>query len=222
MAEYGLIFDMDGVLGDTEPPCAEAGIITFRDLYGTEVKVEDFAPFIGTGAVRYLEGPAEKLGIKINTAHAVAYATERFIELLQDAEDISFPGIHTLIDMVAGEEEWKLAIATSSPENKARPTLAAARIDLEKFQAFINGDMVEKKKPHPEIYLTAAQALGFPPTACIVVEDAVEGIKAAKAAGMFCIGVTNSFPAEHLREADLVVDSATHITMDVLQSLLPA
>lgn len=220
MAEYGLIFDMDGVLGDTEPPCAEAAIQMFRELYGVEAKVADFAPFIGTGAIRYLEGPAEAFGIAIDTPRAVAFATERFIALLEEIEDISFPGIHTLIDTVAADPEWRLAIATSSPENKARPTLKAARIDLEKFSAFINGDMVERKKPDPEIYLTAAQALGIAPADCVVVEDAVEGIKAAKAAGMKCIAITNSFPADRLREADLVIDSAEQIDLELLHGIL--
>lgn len=211
---------MDGVLGDTEPPCAESAIAMFRDLYHVEAKVEDFAPYIGTGAVRYLEGPAEVFGIQIDTPRAVSYATEKFIELLGEAEDISFPGIHALIDSARADGEWKLAIATSSPENKARPTLKAARIDLDKFDAFINGDMVERKKPDPEIYLTAAQALGLPPSECVVVEDAVEGIKAAKAAGMRCIAVTNSFPAERLAEADLIVNSAEHINLSMLHNLL--
>jgi len=220
MAEYGLIFDMDGVLGDTEPPCAEAAIQMFRDLYGVEAKVEDFAPYIGTGAIRYLEGPAETFGIEIDTPRAVAFATERFIALLDEIEDISFPGVHDLIDTVSNDPEWRLAIATSSPENKARPTLKAAQIDLEKFQAFINGDMVERKKPDPEIYLTAAQALGIDPADCVVVEDAVEGIKAAKAAGMKCIAITNSFPADRLREADLVIDSALQIDLELLHGVL--
>lgn len=220
MAEYGLIFDMDGVLGDTEPPCAEAAIEMFRELYGVEAKVEDFAPYIGTGAIRYLEGPADTFGVDIDTPRAVAFATERFIALLEAIDDISFPGIHTLIDTVSADPEWRLAIATSSPENKARPTLKAARIELEKFQAFINGDMVERKKPDPEIYLTAAQALGIDPSDCVVVEDAVEGIKAAKAAGMKCIAITNSFQAERLREADLVIDSAEQIDLELLHGIL--
>ena len=220
MAEYGLIFDMDGVLGDTEPPCAEAAIAMFRDLYSTEAKVEDFAPYIGTGAIRYLEGPAETFGIAIDTPRAVAYATEKFIALLEQSEDIAFPGVHALIDAAYAAPEFKLGIATSSPENKARPTLKAARIDLLKFNAFINGDMVERKKPDPEIYLTAAKALDLSPTRCVVVEDAVEGIKAAKAAGMKCIGVTNSFPAERLAEADYIVESAERIDLALLRTLV--
>lgn len=217
---FGLIFDMDGVLADTEPPCAEAAIAMFRDLYGVEAKVPDFAPFIGTGAVRYLEGPAEAFGIQIDTSRAVDYATEQFIALLGQSGDISFPGIHTLIAAAHADPAWKLAIATSSPENKARPTLQAARIDLAHFDAFINGDMVEKKKPHPEIYLTAAAAIGLPPAHCVVIEDAIEGIKAAKAAGMRCIALTNSFPAGHLTGADLILPSATEISLEVLYAVL--
>jgi len=219
----GLIFDMDGVLGDTEPPCAAAAIAMFKELYGVDAQVADFAPYIGTGAIRYLEGPAETFGIEIDIQKAVDLATAKFLELLEQGEDISFPGVHALIDAaVLAADDWRLAIATSSPENKARPTLKAAQIELAKFHAFINGDMVARKKPDPEIYLTAAGALGLEPRDCVVVEDAIEGIKAAKAAGMRCIAVTNSFPADRLREADIIVKSLEEVSLLTLHEVVDA
>ena len=108
---------------------------------------------------------------------------------------------------------------SKTPEGK-KTIAAMVRVADMTRNAFINGDMVTHKKPNPEIYLTAAQALGINPADCVVIEDAVEGIKAAKAAGMRCIAITNSFPAEKLRDADLVVDSAEHINLEILHQIL--
>jgi beta-phosphoglucomutase-like phosphatase (HAD superfamily) len=75
------------------------------------------------------------------------------------------------------------------------------------FETVVTGDDVSHSKPHPEIYLTAAQRVGVSPTACIAIEDAPAGVEAAKRAGMRCIAVTNSVAREQLSKADLIVDS---------------
>ena len=79
--------------------------------------------------------------------------------------------------------------------------------------------MVTKKKPDPQIYLKTAEAIGLQASACVVVEDAIKGVQAAKAAGMKCIAVTNSFDAEKLSEADLVVASLSEVNVSVLNNL---
>lgn len=216
----GLIFDMDGVLADTEAVIAEATIRMFRDLYGIEMTPRDFYPFIGTGAIRYVEGPAEHYGVAIDIDKAVAVRHANFVALLESGIDISLPGVAQLLEAVSADPDWKLAIATSSPEAKARATLEAARIDLDRFDAYIHGDLVTRKKPDPEIYLTAAKALGLPPQCCIVVEDAVTGVTSGKAAGMKVIAVTNSFPAEQLAEANHIVASLEDVGLATLQQLL--
>jgi beta-phosphoglucomutase-like phosphatase (HAD superfamily) len=72
------------------------------------------------------------------------------------------------------------------------------------WDAVVAGENVVHKKPAPDIFLFAAQAIGVEPAACVVVEDAVNGIQAAKAAGMRCVAVAQTFPAERLQEADVV------------------
>ncbi len=222
MKEYGLIFDVDGLLADTEPVVARASIDMFKQLYGVEVTEEDFRPFVGTGAVRYVEGVAEKYGLTIDIDACVALRQENYVALLEQAEDIAFPGVHDLIDAAAAAPDWRLSIATSSYLENSRPTLKAAGIDPGKFNAWITGSDVTHKKPHPEIYLVAARAIGLPPERCVVAEDAVVGIEAARSAGMKCIGVTNTFSPEELSEADLIVDSLEEVNLDILRKLVDA
>jgi len=216
----GLIFDMDGVLADTEGPIAQATIKMFRDLYGAELSPEDFTEFIGTGAVRYTAGPAEKLGIEIDLEQALEARHKNFFEIINAGPSIALPGAHALIDSAHADPHWKLAIATSSPGEKARGTLEAAKVDTSMFDAFIHADMVTHKKPHPEIYLKAIAAIGIAPEQCVVIEDAVAGVQAAKAAGTKVVAVSNSFPAEQLGGADRVVDTLEALTLDALRELL--
>ncbi|MCP4641552.1 MAG: HAD-IA family hydrolase [bacterium] len=216
---HGLIFDMDGVLADTETLIARATIDMYRELYDVELTAEDFRPFIGTGAVRYTEGPAEKMGIEIDLDRAVQRRHERFVTMLEAGECKPCPGALELID-AAHQAGWRLAVATSSPQKKAELTWDAIGLPLDKFDALITGDMAAQKKPHPEIYLKAIDAVALPPTSCVVVEDAISGVTAAKAAGTYCIGVTSSFDAAQLAEADWVVDSLEAVTPDALASRL--
>lgn len=220
MERYGLIFDMDGVLADTESLIAHASIDMFRELYNRDLTAEDFRPFIGTGAVRYVEGPAEALGIAIDLDRALEVRLENFKRLLDAGECHACPGAVELVEAAAFSGDWKLAIATSSPRPKAMPTLEAAGIPVEMFSEIITGDMVTHKKPHPEIYEAAQKAIGFAKEHCVVVEDAVTGVTAAKAAGLKCIAVTNSFRRDELAEADIVVSSLEDVNLALLRRLI--
>ena len=217
---FGLIFDMDGVLADTEGLSVRATRAMFEELYGVSPAPEDFTPFVGKGAIRYVEGPAEKLGVRIETEKAVQRRTELFVELLNSGEYIAFPGVQDLIRAMAARPEWRLAIATSSPADKAEATLRAAQIPLECFKTFVNGSMVSNRKPDPELFLKAAEQIGLPPHLCVGVEDAPPGIEALRAAGMKSIGVTSSFGAEALEGADLIVPSIQALEPGQIERLL--
>ncbi|MBI2435798.1 MAG: HAD family phosphatase [Candidatus Hydrogenedentes bacterium] len=217
---YGLIFDVDGVLADTEGPICKATMKMFRDLYNLETRPEDFVPFIGTGAVRYVEGPAALYGITVDLPRALEARSKNFFDIVHSGESIAFPGVNALIDDAAADPHWKLAIATSSPGEKSRGTLVAAGIDANKFDAYLHGDLVTHKKPHPEIYLKAIDALGLPAAQCVVVEDALTGVEAAKAAGAHVVGVTTSFSRAQLAQADIVVDSLEELSLPRLRRLV--
>ncbi len=219
---YGLIFDVDGVIADSESLIAEATIAMFRDEYGHEFTAEDFKPFIGTGSVRYTLGPAEAAGIAIDLEKALDICHANFDRLVGGATNIAFPGAKELIEAAAASPEWRLAMATSSPKLKSEATLRATGIDTTLFNAWISGDMIKRPKPNAEIYVTAALAMQLPPVRCIAIEDAVNGIKAAKDACMKCVGVTTSFPAERLSGADHIVDSLTELNLGMLMDLINA
>jgi beta-phosphoglucomutase-like phosphatase (HAD superfamily) len=86
--------------------------------------------------------------------------------------------------------------------------------------AHVSGSEVKKKKPDPELFLTAAQRVGLPPGRCVVFEDAPSGVQAARAAGARCIAVTNTVPAAELSTADVVCDSLERIDLAAICSLI--
>ncbi len=109
-----------------------------------------------------------------------------------------------------------MAIASSADEIKVVATLQKIGLPLEFWDAVVTGEQVKRKKPAPDLFLSAAQKLGANPTVCVVVEDAVNGVQAAKAAGMRCIAVAQTFPAENLQEADIVRDEISHVRLSDL------
>lgn len=216
-----VIFDMDGVLADTESLIADATIRMFQDCYGVALTADDFRPFIGTGAVRYVEGPAEAANISIDLDEALRVRHENFVALLAGGACHALPGAIELVNAIADHETLLLGLATSSPQKKAEETWQAIGLPSQRFDALVSGDMVTHKKPHPEIYLHAASLLEVEPAACVVIEDALTGVTAAKAAGMQCIAVTNSFRREALCNADRVVDSLLELSAEELAESIP-
>jgi len=110
----------------------------------------------------------------------------------------------------------KLAVATSADFVKMMINLEETGLDPENFDALIDGQQIIHKKPDPEIYLKTASMLGVKPDECLVVEDAVNGIEAARAAGMKCLAVTNSFERNELYKADWICDSLENYPQEAL------
>jgi HAD superfamily hydrolase (TIGR01509 family) len=96
----------------------------------------------------------------------------------------------------------RLAVATSADRVKMEVNLNNIGIPESTFDATVNGLEVERKKPHPDIFLLAAQRIGVAPEHCLVVEDAMSGVEAAKKAGARCLGLTTSFSEQQLAKAD--------------------
>ncbi len=216
MEYWGLIFDVDGVIADTEALNARASVQMFAQLYDVTVQPEDFRPFVGTGDERYVEGVAEKYGVQIDTQEAVQRRAENFFHLLQSSSLPAAPGVLELVEAGRVDERVRLAIATSGQKAKQFPVIEGTGLKLDWFDAIITGDDIDRKKPDPQIYVRTAQYLGLPPERCVVIEDAPAGVAAAKAAGMFCVAVTSSVGRDALKLADLVVDSLLEVTVQLL------
>ena len=219
---WAMIFDVDGVVADTEALNARASVMMFRELYGVEVRPEDFRPFVGTGDERYVQGVAEKHGVAIDTAAAVERRRANFFTLLETEPLPAMPGVLELVQAARDDPSVRLAIATSGNKDKQFPVIEGAGLRPEWFDAVITGDDVTRKKPDPQIYLVTAKRLGIPPDRCVVFEDAPVGVTAAKAAGMKCVAVTGSVEAEELGHADLVVDSLAEVGMGALRAMVGA
>jgi HAD superfamily hydrolase (TIGR01509 family) len=209
-----VVFDMDGVLTDSEPVINAAAIAGLRE-FGVQAAPEDFEPFVGRGEDLYIGGVAR--------AHGVAYVPEMkrrvyeiYLEILPGMIR-AFPGVHELLDELR-VRAVALAVASSADRIKVEANLRAISVDLAWFDAIVVGEDVVNKKPAPDSYLAAAEKLGLPPPACCVVEDAVNGVAAAKAAGMRCVAVEQIFPRAKLQEAapDVIRAGLADITLSDL------
>lgn len=208
-----VIFDMDGVLADSEPILNAAASAMFAE-HGLIVQPDDFLPFVGAGESRYISGVAEKYQLPIDLAAAKRRTYEIYLDLVPQRLQ-SFPGAHDLIHAcrVAG---LRVAVASSADSIKVMANLRKIGLPPEVWDVALTGEAVKHNKPAPDIFLLAAQKLGVNPAECVVVEDAVNGVQAAKAAGMRCIAVAHTFAVERLREADLVRDNIAQVTVNDL------
>ena len=189
-----VLFDMDGVLIDSEELMTKAGILALHD-YGIEAKAEDFIPFVGRGEDLYIGGVAEKYGVPYNPEmkQRCYYYFGQYVETDARVPD-AIPGLLFRLR----ELGYKTCVCTSADWNKVIHNLRAMGVGRDVFDAFITGDDVKNKKPDPEIYLKGAKALQVDPEKCVVIEDAPNGIMAAHAAGMLAVGIDTSFPKEVL------------------------
>jgi HAD superfamily hydrolase (TIGR01509 family) len=221
-ARYGLIFDVDGVVADTERVNAEVSITVFADLFGVHgVQRKDFEAGLGRGAEAYIRAAATVHGLDPDdeqVAAATRMRQERFIRALQEQPLPPFPGVAERVAEALERPDVAPAIATSSARQKAEAVLRAARIPFERM-VVVTGDDVRRKKPDPELFATAAARLALAPDRCVVIEDAPNGVEAAHAAGCRCVAVTNSAPAAALAAADRVLASLAEIGLDELLAL---
>lgn len=220
---YGLIFDVDGVIADTEPVNATVTIRVFEDMFGLKgIKPEDFAEGIGKGAEKYVKAAADVHGLHLNEHQIKAAALlreEYLITAMQEEPLPAFPGVLELIDKALQDKRCKLAIATSASLELSRAILESAKVPYQKM-VYVTGSEITRKKPDPELFLVASSRMGILPKNCVVFEDAPSGVQAAKAAGAKCIAVTNSTTAETLSQADLICDSLTQINLETIQKLI--
>ncbi len=216
-ALHGLIFDVDGVVADTEGVNAAASIRVFEDLFGLSgVRPADFEAGLGRGAAEYMRAAARVHGVELSDAdveRATAARLEGFLARLAASPLPAFPGVLELMRVGLERDDFRVAIATSSAREKSQAVLESAGVPWRDL-VYITGDDVTRKKPDPEIFLTAADRIGVPPARCLVIEDAPNGVAAARAADCRCVAVTNTVSRDKLADADRVVDSLAEITID--------
>lgn len=211
-----IIFDMDGVIINSEPIHFELERELLEEL-GGKITPEEHNTFVGTTDYHMWDTFKKRFNIKLSIEEIIQMKRERFNE-----------NIHriNLVDnfwdflMKVYKADYLLGLASSN--NKETVNLIIERFNLDKYlKVAMSGEEVKKGKPDPEIFLTTANKLNVPPSKCIVIEDAANGVLAAKSAGMKCIGLQNPGSGnQDLSKADLVINNFNELDLDSLEKLL--
>ncbi len=205
-----VIFDMDGVIVNSEPVIMKAALNALREG-GVPASLDDFTEFIGAGEEHFIIGPCNRAG----RGDLIGPITEQmFLNFESSIGEMEvFPSAKPLIEELA-RRGLIIALVSSAAERKLAASLKAAGIDPKSFRVILSGSDVTEKKPSPAPYLLAAERLGADPSDCLVIEDALSGVKSAKSAGMRCAAVTTSF-----EEAELKSAGADFICGDIIEIL---
>ncbi len=211
-----VIWDMDGVIADTAPFHFQAWQKTFSQR-GVQFTEEDFNHTFGLRNDSIIR---KILGDKISPQdiEAIAQEKEAIFRSLLPPSLPPFPGVISLLKALK-EVGFKIALASSAP--KENLNLLTTNLGIRNyFEVIVSDKEVTEGKPNPQLFLLAAERLKVPPQNCLVIEDAIAGVKAAKAANMKCIAVTNTHPRESLNQADLIVDSLEQVNIKIIEKLL--
>jgi HAD superfamily hydrolase (TIGR01509 family) len=209
-----VIFDMDGVLADSEPVYAAAMNSVIGPL-GLEISEADQRHVMGLGIEdcwRYL---SSALNLSGPTEALVEGYNREVIRLLALVPQ-TLPGVHKTIDALK-QRNVPIAVASSSLVPWIDSLLGALHLQ-HAFDALVSRSMVPRGKPAPDVYLLAAERLGVEPERCMAVEDTPNGLASAKAAGMFVVqtrSASTAFPP--LAGADLVLDSLLNFPFSLLE-----
>ncbi len=214
--DKGVIFDLDGVLIDTATFHKQAWY-DLAQKQGFEISDEIFYSTFGMQNYQIMPILAGR-DLPPDEIERLSEWKEKHYRELVAGKMMLLAGAKNLIDDLK-DKGFLLAIGTSTP--RVNVSLVLEQIPtLNCFDAFVTGEDVSKGKPHPDTFLKAAEKLSLAANRCVVLEDAVQGVRAGKAAGMAVVAVTTTRSREDLKQADLIVDSLAELRAEDFDGLL--
>jgi len=210
-----VVWDLDGVIADTGVYHYQA----WRDVFkkrGVAYTRAEFMPYFGRRHDAIIKSV---LGDRLPQKEIDAITEEKQLDYRRRVADHiqGLPGAVALIKSIY-EHHISQAIASSAvPENIA--IILGGLGIIGRFQAIVHGMEAKEGKPSPQVFVLAAEKLKVKPARCLVIEDAIAGVAAARSAGMKCLAVTNSHPQEKLKDADLIIESLEKVSVTDLQKL---
>src|SRR5574341_1397980 len=220
-----VIFDMDGVIIDSEPLWEKAGriLLARRGLDYNPIYRDKIVGLNQKDSGRLLK---ETFNLPETIEELLAERIEILLPLY-DKELELVPGLITILKELK-ESGFLLALASSSPNRVINFVLEKFSLN-QFFSVVVSGESVEFGKPHPDIYISTARKLGacpeqgrkIEPKECVVIEDSINGVKSAKGAGMFCVAVPDKrLNQKEFQIADLLVDRLDRIRVEMIKNLV--
>ena len=212
-----VIFDLDGVLADSEPWWNKIDAKLLAE-YGVDYHGEYHREVLGVSYRLAVEFYETKFGISVPTEELVKRRGEIATEFFANRVGL-FPNAKRVLEELrkirppGSDMKLRLALATSSVSTSARPFLDRHHL-TRFFDVVVTGDEIERGKPEPDIYLSTAEKLGLRPNECLVVEDSLSGIAAAKAAKMRVAAIPDRRfvdPREYEKKADFLLNDLANI-----------
>ncbi|MGB2694431.1 MAG: HAD family phosphatase [Dehalococcoidia bacterium] len=209
-----VIFDMDGVLADSEPAFYEA----LNEVIAPAGKRIDWAQYqelLGTSTSTTWNRVRDMLSLDGDPKEYLDRYNVVLLDHLRKPRP-PLPGVRGLLERLRAQHT-PIGLATSSWEPWVHAVLGAAELPLECFDAIVWRQMAEKSKPAPDLYLKAAELLEIEPSACVAIEDTPVGIGSAQAAGMFAVQVraaSTAFPP--IEDADLVLETLESFPIELI------
>lgn len=207
-----LIFDMDGVIVDSEPIWIASKQKMLQEL-GVNVADTYHHQLFGTTLEFMWTRMQREFNLPLSVDACMVRGEEIRKEMLAKEPIKAIPGAVSLIERLS-QAGIPLAIASSSSNADIEKAVSALGIK-EHFQALVSGEDCQRSKPFPDVFLKAAKALDVEPESCLVIEDSVSGVKAAKAAEMICLGFENpAFTKQDLSQADGIIIHFETVTIE--------
>lgn len=209
-----VIFDMDGVIVDSEP-LHQKVLHEMTEEWGIIVPQEERQSFVGLKDEEVFTHLKANYGLQEDVPRMVEQYIDRYIKKLAREGPVPVPGAIPLIRELKARK-IPLALASSSPKDAILLVLTHLRLQPD-FSHVVSGEDVTHSKPEPDIFLKAAKLLQVNPNHCLVIEDSYNGVQAAKQAGMTCIGLRNPLSGnQDLGAADRIVDSLKELDVSFL------
>ncbi len=206
-----VIFDLDGVIVNTVPVHFEAWKKMFSE-YGKNFTFEDYKNKVD--GIPRIDG-AKAILTDLDESTLSEAATKKQSYFLEFLAQEPIQQYDTTVNLIHDLKKQHIKVAVISSSKNCKFVLD--KIKLTQFlDIIITGNDITKGKPDPQVFLLAATRLNTPPSECVVFEDAVLGVQAAKNAGMFCVGIDRYKSPDRLKKADIVIDDAGKIIAEIL------
>ncbi len=213
-----VIFDMDGVILDSEPIHLEVDKMVLKEC-DFDATDEILIKYIGMSNPDMWKDLKKKYSLKPSVEELLELQKKLKIKVYEETKLEAIKGINELLDDLV-ENKIMISLASSSPRYFIEAVLNKLLI-RDYFKFVISGEEVEKGKPYPDIFLKTAEKLGINPEECVVIEDSKNGVRAAIAAGMKCIGYNNpNSGAQDLSEASAIVNTICAISYNFIKYII--